>query len=285
MCITFFAFGSGLGSLKDKYKLILAFNRDIEVTRPTGKAGYWDDDPNILGGRDFLYRGTWFALNVMTGNIAILTNLDSERPYKTKAITRGEVTHKFVSSDFKGDMEEYLKDIIANSENYNCFNLIVGNLFSLKFKYMCVGSTKYDNRIYDVTDTDGPYVLSNLSLFEPYPKCPYGLEIFKKVLSSGGTTLEILAGLRRLMNDDKEFLKDPEEESSIFVKHYPSRYCKDLKGTQSTQYVFLNNEGKLQFFERFYTADKWDPTDPSQHVGIDSLVEVDLNSTKAKDGA
>ena len=42
--------------------------------RPTDAAHFWRDAPHILGGRDLVAGGTWFAVDTRAGRCALLTN-------------------------------------------------------------------------------------------------------------------------------------------------------------------------------------------------------------------
>ena len=107
MCITFFNIDKDPND-NFPYKLFLLFNREEDMSRPTKKLAQWEDDPNIIGGRDLTAKGTWLGLNVKTGNIAILTNLHKGWLYlykvrNEKFMSRGTVTHEFLKSSFFSD--------------------------------------------------------------------------------------------------------------------------------------------------------------------------------------
>lgn len=55
------------------YQLIVVANRDEFYERPTAVAGFWEDHPTILAGRDLLQMGTWLGVT-KTGRFAALTN-------------------------------------------------------------------------------------------------------------------------------------------------------------------------------------------------------------------
>ena len=68
MCLIFI-------SVKDNpsYKLIVAANRDEFYDRKTAPAHFWEDHPQILGGRDLEAMGTWMGIN-KNGRISMITN-------------------------------------------------------------------------------------------------------------------------------------------------------------------------------------------------------------------
>jgi len=55
------------------YPLVFAGNRDELHARPALAAGFWDDAPQVLGGRDLTAGGTWLGVTV-TGRFAVVTN-------------------------------------------------------------------------------------------------------------------------------------------------------------------------------------------------------------------
>ena len=58
MCLIAFAYG-----VHKKYRLILSANRDEFFNRPTAPLNIWEDNPEIIGGRDLQQGGTWMAFN------------------------------------------------------------------------------------------------------------------------------------------------------------------------------------------------------------------------------
>lgn len=53
--------------------LVVAANRDEFHGRPAARAAFWDDKPDVLGGRDLQARGTWMGLS-RGGRFAAVTN-------------------------------------------------------------------------------------------------------------------------------------------------------------------------------------------------------------------
>lgn len=48
MCIVFLSLSDN--PQRDKYKVIVAANRDEMFSRPTKELNWWDDDPDIISG-------------------------------------------------------------------------------------------------------------------------------------------------------------------------------------------------------------------------------------------
>lgn len=68
MCLIVFAWNH-----HPKYKLIVAANRDEFYTRGTVAASFWENDPNILAGRDLKSGGTWMGVT-KSGKWTAVTN-------------------------------------------------------------------------------------------------------------------------------------------------------------------------------------------------------------------
>lgn len=56
-----------------RYPLVVAANRDEFHERPAARAAFWEDQPDVLGGRDLRARGTWLAVT-RGGRFAAVTN-------------------------------------------------------------------------------------------------------------------------------------------------------------------------------------------------------------------
>ena len=55
------------------YRLIFAGNRDEFYERPTARASFWKEAPELLAGRDLRAGGTWFGIT-RNGRIGAITN-------------------------------------------------------------------------------------------------------------------------------------------------------------------------------------------------------------------
>jgi uncharacterized protein with NRDE domain len=107
-----------------RFPLVLIANRDEDFDRPTLPAAFWDDAPDILGGRDALQRGSWLAVT-RGGRFAAVTNLRfaTRDPQKR---SRGELVSGFV----RGGMTPaaYVDEVAAHADEYAGFHLIAGEL-------------------------------------------------------------------------------------------------------------------------------------------------------------
>jgi uncharacterized protein with NRDE domain len=158
MCLIFISINN-----HPTYKLIIAANRDEFYNRKTAAADFWSDHPHILGGRDLEARGTWMAMT-KTGKVGMITNYRDPKNINPKAPSRGELVSNYLLE--KIEAEPYLKSIAPVSNQYNGFNLIVGNINELWY------FSNYRNGFEKLTH--GLVGLSNHLLETPWPKVMRG---------------------------------------------------------------------------------------------------------------
>src|SRR5215468_9501477 len=108
-----------------KYKLIIAANRDEFYQRKTAPANHWTDHPQILGGRDLEASGTWMGMNTDNGRISMVTNYRDLKNLKQVAPSRGALVSDYLLAESTPD--QYLKKIEPSKNDYNGFNLLVGD--------------------------------------------------------------------------------------------------------------------------------------------------------------
>lgn len=143
MCLCFFL----ISPADLPIKFLLSFNREESIYRPTTPLSSFEEDPNILGGRDRREKGTWLAINKKTLNIAFLTNYRTSQSQMMflKGLkfrrSRGELINNFVKSSFftsdpnVDEIIAFIQKIKENCNDYGPFNLVVGNLGLNAFFY------------------------------------------------------------------------------------------------------------------------------------------------------
>ena len=221
------------------YKLIIAANRDEFYNRKTAAANYWQDYPNVLGGRDLQAGGTWMAMT-KGGKISMLTNYRDPPNIMRDAPSRGFLVADYLEKNI--DAGSYLESL--QPAKYNGFNLILGTIDELWYlSNYKDGITKLDN---------GLYGLSNHLLDTPWPKVVRGKKKLVPILGKSGLTTE---ELMEFLYDDEVATKDlpntgvtPELEralSSMFIK--TPGY-----GSRCSTVVLVDKENRVQFSERVY---------------------------------
>lgn len=168
MCLIFIA-------LKDhpKFKLIVAANRDEFYDRKTAPAAYWEDHPEILGGRDLEASGTWLGMT-KNGRICMVTNFRDPKNINPKAPSRGKLVTDFLLDTISG--EAYLEKVEAHAKKYNGFSLIAGTVDSLFYL------TNYKEGV--ITLNSGLFGLSNHLLETPWPKVEKGKNQIQLLIKS-----------------------------------------------------------------------------------------------------
>ncbi|HET9054298.1 MAG TPA: NRDE family protein [Cyclobacteriaceae bacterium] len=225
-----------------QYKLIIAANRDEFYQRKTAAADYWQDHPEILGGRDLQAQGTWLAMN-KNGRVAMVTNYRDLRNIKPAAPSRGAlVTDYLLDTE---SPERYLNRVAEKDRDYNGFNVIAGNPEELWYH------SNYKQGVYKLPP--GLHGLSNHLLNTPWPKVERGLDKMKKILSSKNvSTDELFAVLfddvvaaDNNLPDTGVGLEWERVLSSMFIKS-PGY------GTRCSTVVLVDKNNNVRFSERVY---------------------------------
>ncbi|MBF0378262.1 MAG: NRDE family protein [Desulfamplus sp.] len=241
MCLIAFGYG-----VHKKYRLILSANRDEFFNRPTAPLNVWEDEPQIIGGRDLQQGGTWMGFNKQ-GRFAALTNVRNPASMKPNARSRGELIPSFLLSD--EEPVSYLKTIKNRIGDYNGFNLLAGDLNNLFF----ISST--DQQIIKVKE--GIHAVSNHTLNTPWVKVQIVKEGLKKIVenqtSSFTNISDIESNLYAMMQSNTiapdEFLPDTGVGIELERKLSPVFVSMKGYGTRSTSVVLWDIEGNLTFSE------------------------------------
>jgi uncharacterized protein with NRDE domain len=154
-----------------EFPLLIAANRDEFHARPTQALHWWDDNPDVLGGRDDLGGGTWFGVT-RQGRFAALTNF-RQFPLLPDAPSRGDLVRSFLEG--RQEPEAFQRELQQNADRYNGFNLLFGQLNDLWY---------FSNR----SPVSGPLApgmhgLSNALLNDPWPKVVAGRQRFEHLFS------------------------------------------------------------------------------------------------------
>ncbi len=226
------------------YKLIVAANRDEFYERKTSPAGYWQDHPEILGGRDLEAMGTWMAMT-RAGKISLITNYRDPKNIDPQAPSRGKLVSDYLIDPI--DPKDYLESIEPHGKDYNGFNLLVGNQDELfYFSNYRQGILKIEN---------GFYGLSNHLLETPWPKVVRGKRKLEPLLREKNIDPEILLDA---LYDDQPAKADQlpdtgvgqEREfalSSMFIKM--NNY-----GTRCSTVVLIDQSNEVTYSERVYNT-------------------------------
>ena len=237
MCLIFLSFQN-----HPTYKLIIAGNRDEFYERKTAAATYWEDQPDILAGRDLEAGGTWMGMST-SGKVSMLTNYRDPKNIDPKAPSRGQLVSDFLRENHAPD--KYLQQLENNGKNYNGFNLIVGNGDELWY---------YSNYKKGVENlSPGFYGISNHLLETPWPKVIRGKQKMEPAISrteiDPEELFEILYDEQRATDDqlpDTGLTLERERAlSSMFIKT-------DNYGSRCSTVILVDKANNVLFSERVY---------------------------------
>ena len=245
MCLIFISINN-----HPTYKLIIAANRDEFYNRKTAAADFWEDKPQILGGRDLEASGTWMAMT-KTGRIGMITNYRDPQNINPSAPSRGELVSNYLENGVQG--LSYLNSIESKAKEYNGFNLIVGTQDELWYL------SNYKNGIDKLEP--GLYGLSNHLLETLWPKIIRGKEklapLLKERIIDAKNVFEILYDGEQAMDENLPNtgigLEKERMLSSMFIKspNYGSR-CSTV--------VLIDHRNQVQLTERVYDLASFDYT-------------------------
>jgi len=243
MCLILFAWKS-----HPEYPLIVAANRDEFYDRPTKSANHWEDNPEILAGKDLKAGGTWLGVT-RQGKFAAITNYRDPQNIKENAISRGKLTLDYLKSDLPP--EDYLSDIHPRAQDYNGFNLLVGDTDELYY---------YSNMKREIIPlSPGVFGLSNHLLNTAWPKISEGRQRFSEMISKDDIDGEKLLNLL----DNRNTFPDSQLpgtgvplawERSLSAMHIDT----EKYGTVSST-VVLMNEDECVFIEKTFNKPDEDP--------------------------
>jgi len=225
------------------YRLILGANRDEYRDRPTEQAGFWNDAPQILAGRDRQAGGTWLGITT-DGKLAAVTNYRDPRQQVVEPPSRGSLVAGFLK-DQKVGTEEFQQILNREGQHYDGFNLLYGTGDDLRYFTNRGGSSG--------PVRPGIHGLSNHLLDTRWPKLTVARSRLEAILQFKHVDPEkIFAALSDPSPFGDDVLPDtgigPERErllSPIFI-------ADEGYGTRSTTVLMIDRSGGVTFIERTF---------------------------------
>ena len=242
MCLIVFAWHVVPGA-----PLVAAANRDEFYDRPTAAAGAWPENPKVFAGRDLKGGGSWMGINQEGPNgprFAALTNIRGPQERREDAPSRGALVADFLAGDL--DAEAYIAKIAAGSDDYNGFNLVLGDRTRL-FWYSNRGGEDERN---GKELAPGIYGISNSLLDAPWPKVVRTKAQFASLLCQGAPEdayFEMLADPTRASD-----LRLPDTGIAIDLERVLSAVCIETAGygTRTSTVVRLWDDAPAELHER-----------------------------------
>lgn len=231
-----------------QYPLIFAGNRDEFHARPALAAHWWQDAPDVFGGRDLEANGTWLGIR-RDGRFAVVTNFREPDRRPAGLRSRGELPTRFLSGDIHP--EEYLRYLHDNHDAYMGFNLLFGD--PVRRQNDNQGTMFYfSNR--DGAGVElpaGVHALSNHLLNTPWPKVQRLRESFEQELQRAqpraDALLEMLADPQPAPH---HLLPDtgiaPEWEQRLSS----AKVVSPAYGTRASTVILVDQHGSIFFRER-----------------------------------
>jgi uncharacterized protein with NRDE domain len=174
LCLILFAYQA-----HDKYKLIVAANRDEFYERPTAPVHFWEDYPNILAGRDLLKMGTWMGVTT-SGRFAALTNYRDPKEQSDGKRSRGELPADFLKDNEHPEI--YMYGLAKKRNLYPGYNLLAGDANGLYYY------SNVNDKIQRLEP--GIYGVSNHLLNSDWPKVTKGKEELSKIITESNRSLD-----------------------------------------------------------------------------------------------
>ena len=236
MCLCLFAINQ-----HDEFPFILLANRDEFRKRPSEKAGFWKDHPQVLAGRDLQQMGTWLGVN-KSGKIAFLTNYRDPKYFNRPGPSRGELVAEFLKEEHES--RSYLESI-ENVDDYNGFNLVTGTVNDLHY------FSNVENEIKPIQA--GIHGLSNAFLNTSWPKVDEGkAQLLAALKSNNLENRELFSILRDDHLADSNQLPNTGVGEEL-EKMLSPRFINSVEyGTVCSTVIKVNRKGVIQFEERTF---------------------------------
>ncbi|MEE8320277.1 MAG: NRDE family protein [Gammaproteobacteria bacterium] len=241
--------------------LIIAANRDEFYSRPSDPAGFWEDAPHILAGRDRLCGGTWLGVD-RYGRFSTVANYRDPSVDKTNTLSRGMLVSHFLLGDKTA--EHYLRDVKQQCHRYNGFNLLAGDKSG--FFYLS-GPTGELSSL-----SPGLYGLSNELLNSAWPKVEKGKMQLGRILQSDDPVS--CDDILELLSDTTGFSDDSLPDTGIGIKWErilaPIFVRSKNYGTCCSTAVIINGDDDVTFAERTFNEQGQEVQTVTHHLMIDT---------------
>jgi uncharacterized protein with NRDE domain len=227
-----------------RYTLILAGNRDERHARATVAAGFWEEAPEVLAGRDLEAGGTWLGVTA-AGRYAVVTNYrEGLHPAKAPH-SRGALTAQFLKS--KITPEAYLHQIQSNAGEYGGFSLVVGDRDDLWYFANRGGAAP-------APVAPGVHALSNHLLDTPWPKVQAARSRLQLLVDTDALTADALFRMLADRTPADTGLPDTGIGADL-ERRISSAFVQDpVYGTRCSTLVLMDTDGGLRFAERRFDA-------------------------------
>lgn len=239
MCLILFAWRA-----HRDFSLVMAANRDEFHARPTAAAGFWEDRPAILAGRDLEGMGTWLGVT-RSGRFAAVTNYRDTAPAPRDAASRGLLAKRYLDGDETPG--SFAANVRADGGVYRGFNFLAGDRDELWWVSNRGGEAG--------ALAPGVFGLSNDLLDTPWPKVTQG----KKRLHDALELAPAVDPLLELLADTAVAADDELPNTGVGLERErllsAARIVSPVYGTRSSSALVIGMDGRVRFAERTYASD------------------------------
>jgi len=165
-----------------RYRVVVAANRDEFHARPSQAATWWEDAPDIYGGRDLQQGGTWLACS-RDGRWGAVTNVRRMVPPDPQAPSRGNLVAGYLHA--AGTAASHVEHLQSTAAHFAGFNLLLGDADS------CSYLSNHPHTQHTELQP-GVHAVSNASLDTPWPKLLRLREALSGWCAVGNTQTEAL---------------------------------------------------------------------------------------------
>jgi len=238
----------GLRKGHSEYPLILIANRDEFYARPSQRAGWWGDYPEIYAGRDLVEGGTWLGIG-KDGRIAVVTSYRDPANFQRSDVrSRGLMVRDFLSCD--GSPRDFFEKLQDMGAHYNGFNLVAGDREAL----YCWSNR--DEGLQPIPE--GCFGLSNHLLDTDWPKVARGKQLLVEAAAAHGARDEdtLVEDLFEILQD-REIPPDdllPDTGIGLEGERFlaPIFVESEDYGTRCSTVVLLRENEEVRFEERWF---------------------------------
>jgi uncharacterized protein with NRDE domain len=223
------------------YPLVVAANRDEFHERPAAAAQFWDDRPEILGGRDLECMGTWLGMT-RAGKFAAVTNVREGTDTRTGERSRGLLASEFLGNS--AGAAQHAAQKAAEGDLYRGFNLLAADADEL---WWVSNRGNGPRRL-----GPGLYGVSNHLLDTPWPKVVRAKARLAEVLE----VAPALDSIFELLADDAH-APDPElPDTGVGLERErmlsPTKIVSGTYGTRCSTALTVAANGAVRFAERAF---------------------------------
>jgi len=229
-----------------EYPFVFAGNRDEFHDRNSAAADWWDDAPDVLGGRDRVAGGSWLGMQ-RDGRFAVVTNRPHYPAPENDPLSRGALVAGWLNRPATQNAEQsFIDQLPQQSHRYGGYCLVVGHIHTNGSGQLLLheggyGISKQGNQLLP----SGVHGLSNTAADDPWPKLIWLNAEMQQHVQNGQPDTETLfswLGRQKPVDDAHGVPATP------FV-------AGPLYGTRCSTVVIIDRQGHCRFEERRFAPE------------------------------